>query len=55
MRDNRDLNVEQWRADRLAEQRLVAVVIRIRDERDTGRQQFPTRGFDIDLLAVVCA
>ena len=48
VRQDGDLDVEQRRADRGAEQVLVALVVRVRDERDAGRQQLGAGRLDVD-------
>ena len=65
MRDNRNLDTEQRRLNCLAEHVLVAVVVWVRDERDTGRQKlwasgldenlalWPDRGIDVEANAVI--
>ena len=50
VREHRDLDVEQRRAHRRAEQRLVALVVGVRDERDAGRDQLGARGLDEDVV-----
>ena len=44
--DDRDLDIEAGRPDSRSEERLVALVIRVRDERDAGGEQFRTRGLN---------
>ena len=48
VRQHGDLDVEQRRADRGAEQVLVALVVGVRDERDAGGQQLGAGGLDVD-------
>ena len=55
VRQHRDLDAEQRRADGGAEQRLVALVIGMRDEGDAGRQHFRTSRLNVNGLTVVCA
>ena len=50
-----DLDAEQRRAHRRAEQRLVALVVGVGDEGDAGRDQLGPGGLDEDRLAVVGA
>ena len=52
VRQNRHLHTEQRGVDVLAEILLVTVVIRVRNQRAAGRQQFRTGGFDIDRGAI---
>ena len=49
--DDGDLDAEQRRGDRRAEQRLVALVVGMGDEGDARRQQLGPGGLDEDLLA----
>ena len=49
---NFHLNPEKRRGDLLAKQRLVALVVRVRDKGRAGCQQFRTRGFNVNLGAV---
>ncbi len=44
--DDRHLDVEQRRAHGAAEQRLVALVVGVRHQGDTGRQQLGAGGVD---------
>ena len=48
MRLDRHAHAEQRRDDLLAEQRLVPLVVGMRDERDAGRNQLGPRRFDLD-------
>ena len=48
---DRDLHPEEGRCDRGAEQRLVALVVRVCDERADGGQQLGTCGLDVDRIA----
>ena len=48
VRQHRDLDAEDRRGDRRAEQRLVALVVGVRDQRDHGRDQLGTGGLDVD-------
>ena len=52
MRQNRHLHVEQRGVDVLAEILLVTLVVRVRDQRAAGGQQFRTGGLDVDRGAV---
>ena len=49
VREHRNFHPEDRRGDGGAEQPLVALVIRMRHERDTGRQQFRPRGLDMHI------
>ena len=49
MGHNRHLDIEQRGANGLAEQILVALVIRMRNESNTGWQQLWSGGFDENL------
>ncbi len=53
VRQNRHLHVEQRGVDVLAEVLLVTLVIRVRDQRAAGGQQFRTGGLDVDRGAVL--
>jgi hypothetical protein len=46
--DHWNLNVEQWGANGLAEQVLVALVVRVGNKGDTGRKKFWASGLDVD-------
>ena len=48
VRQHGDLDVEQRRADRGAEQVLVALVVGVRDERDARGEQLGAGGLDVD-------
>ena len=52
MRQNRHLHMEQRGVDVLAEILLVTLVVRMRDQRAAGGQQFRTGGLDVDRGAV---
>ena len=52
VREDGDLDVEQGRADRRAEQALVALVVGVRDERDARGEQLGAGGLDVDRRAV---
>ena len=52
VRQDGDLDVEQRRADRGAEQVLVALVVGVRDERDARGEQLGAGGLDVDRAAV---
>ncbi len=52
VRDHRHLDTEHRRADDLAEERLVAVVVRMGNQRHASRQQFGPGGLDEHRLAV---
>ncbi len=51
MRPDRHAHAEERRHDLLAEQRLVALVVGMRDERHAGRNQLGPRRFDLDAAA----
>ena len=51
--DDRHLDAEQRRADRRAEERLVALVVGVGDERDARGEQLGAGGVDEDGLAAV--
>ena len=46
--DDRDLDAEDRRGDGRAEQRLVALVVGVGDQRDDGRDQLGPGGLDVD-------
>ena len=50
---NGDVDLEHRRRDGSAEQRLVALVVRVGNECDTRRQQFRSGGFDVDRFAAI--
>ena len=53
MRQNRHFHVEQRGVDVLAEVLLVALIVRVRDQRAAGCEQFGTGGLDVDRGAVL--
>ena len=55
MGQHRDLDAEHRRGDRGAEQLLVALVVRMRDQRAHRGDQLRTRGLDVDGLAAAAA
>ncbi len=52
VRDDRHLDAEHRRRHRRAEQALVALIVRVRDQRDTRGQQLGAGGLDLDGAAV---
>ena len=48
--DHRDLHAEDRAGDGRPEQRLVALVVGVRDQRDHGRDQLGPGGLDVDRL-----
>ena len=50
--EDRDLDAEDRRGDRGPEQRLVALVVRVGDQRDHAGDQLGARGLDVHRLAV---
>ena len=52
MRHDGHFDIEQRSANGRAEQGLIALVIRVRHQRDAGSQQLRTSGFDLDGFAV---
>ena len=55
MGEDRHLDAEQRRDDERAEERSVALVVRVRDERDAAGEQFRAGGVDVDGAGVVGA
>ena len=53
MGEHRHLDAEERRGDRRAEERLVALVVGVRDERHDGRDELGARRLDVDRLAAV--
>ncbi len=53
VREHGDLDVEQGGAHRLAEVGLVALIVGVSHQRDTGREQFGTRRLDVDVARAV--
>ncbi len=51
VRQDGHLDVEERGSHRGPEQPLVALVVRVRDQRDAGRQQLGPGGLDVDLVA----
>ena len=52
MRENRHLDLEQRRVDILAEILLIAIVVRVGDQRAARGEQFRTGGFDVNRRAI---
>ena len=52
MGEDRYLDPEEWRADLAAEERLVALVVRVRDERHAGGDELGARRVDRDDVAI---
>ena len=55
MRDHRDLNSEDGRGNHGSKKRLVTLIVGVGDKSDAGRDEFRTRGLDVDGLATVRA